>query len=149
MEQACFRSMVHFIRHKMGATLLYIMEPTSDPSSTSEADKEPRQPWWPWPEPVEEPEQYFWKLIKHFWGDNTEAAICWSEQIRAECVEERERAEGETARSQAAAGLEVLAKVSVIDARTFKDLERLERYYEQLQARAIPEVEGSKEVEMN
>ena len=63
-------------------------------------------------------------------------------------MQERERAEEETARSQAAAGLEVLAKVSVIDARTFKDLERLERYYERLQARAIPEVEGSNEAEM-
>jgi len=134
-EEADFRSLVAFIRHKMGATLLYIMEPTSDPSSTSEADKEPRQPWRLTSEPIEEPEQYFWKLIEHFWGNDTEAALRWSEQVRAECVEERERAEEETARSQAAAGLEMLAKVSVIDARTFKDLERLERYYEQLQAR--------------
>ena len=100
-------------------------------------------------EPVEEPEQYFWKLIKHFWGDDIEAAIRWGEQVRAESVDERERAKEETARSHAEAGLDVIAKVSVIDARTFKDLERLERCYEQLQARAIPEVEGSKEVEMN
>ncbi len=147
--EACFRSLVGFVRHKMGATLVYIMEPTSDPISTSEADKEPRQPWRLTPEPVEEPEQHFWKLIEHFWGDDTEAAIRWSELVRAECVEERERTEEETARSQAAAGLEVLSKVSVIDARTFKDLERLERYYERLQARAIPEVEESNEVEMD
>ena len=148
-EEADFRSLVGFVRFKMEAHLVYIMEPTPDPSQTSEADKELKQPWRPTSEPVEEPEQYFWKLIEHFWADDTETAIRWSEQVHDECVEDRERAKEDTARSQAAAGLEVLAKVSVIDARTFKDLERLERYYERLQARAIPEVEESNEVEMD
>jgi hypothetical protein len=147
-EEACFRLLVDFIRYKKNADFLYIMKPAADADSTSEADKERRQPLRLTSERVEEPKQYFWKLIKHFWGDDTAAAIRWSEQIRAECVMELRLAEYETARSRAVAGLEVLAKVSVIDARTFKDLERLERYYERLQERAIPEVEGPMEPEM-
>ncbi|MBA2445674.1 MAG: hypothetical protein H0V49_10125 [Nocardioidaceae bacterium] len=147
-EEAYFLALVNFVRYKKDAVLLYIMESTSDPSSTSDADKA-REPLKITSEPVEEPEQYFWKLIKHFWGDDTAAAIRWSEQVHAECVADRELAEQDKARSGAAEALDVLAKVSVIDARTFKDLERLERYYERLQTRAIPEVERSKEAEMN
>lgn len=148
-EEAYFRSLVDFIRYKKDAVLLHIMEPTSDLSSIKDADKESRPPLKLTSELVDKPEQYFWKLIKHFWSDNTAAAIRWSEQVRAECVRGRDLAKQERARSCAAAGLEVLAKVSVIDARTFKDLERLERYYERLQAREIPEEEGSKEAEMS
>jgi len=125
------------------------MEPTSDPSQTNEADKELKQPWRLTSEPVEEPQHYFWKLIKHFWGDDTAGAISWSEQVHAECIKDRELAAQVTARSSAAAGLEVLSKVSVIAARTFKDLERLERWYERLQTRVIPEIEASKEAEMD
>jgi hypothetical protein len=88
-------------------------------------------------------------LIKHFWGDDIAAAIRWSEQVRAECVVDRDLVAQVTARTGAAAGLEVLTKVSVIAARTFKDLERLERCYERLQARVMPQIEESKEADMD
>ena len=65
-EEADLRSLVGFIRYKKDAVRLHIMESPSDPSSTGEADREPMERLWLPSEPVEEPEQYFWKLIKHF-----------------------------------------------------------------------------------
>lgn len=140
--EARLRSLVHFIRAKKGAGTLQLARTVSEPSPEGEAN-EPGEPVRVTVDPDAEPELYFDSLLGHFWDDEA-AALAWSDEISSECEKALEETRDEVARVQAEAGLAVLAKVSVIDARTFKDLERLERYYEHLQERDLvgDETEG-------